>query len=123
MTKGQALQSFWSGFGIPAYDGTVVIPSDASMPYITYEAQTDSFESTLVLSASLWYYSESWADIEAKTQQIAQHIVTQNPPAIPIDGGRMYITKGEPFAQRMSDENPIIRRMVLNINIEFFTEY
>jgi hypothetical protein len=47
-----------------------------------------------------------------------------NPPSIKFDGGRLYIAKGNPFAQRMADPNDdMIRRMYLNIQAEFLSAY
>lgn len=121
--KAQALYRFWHSFGLEAYDSTVVLSEGAHMPYITYTVETDSIDNTLVMSGSLWYRSMSWEDISLKTDEISRYITNMNPPAVEIEGGRMYVTKGRPFSQRMSDEDPYIRRMVLNIEVEFFTEY
>jgi hypothetical protein len=123
MTKGQAIQTFWEGFSIPAYDETTV-PDNAQFPYITYQVQTDSLDSVCMTNASLWYRSYSWKEISEKTEEISQAIARMNPPSIKIDGGRLYISKGVPFAQRMSDDSDdAIRRILLNINYEFLTEY
>lgn len=123
MTKGQAIQNFWESFDLIAYDETTV-PDDAALPYITYSVETDSFGNTIMSNTSLWYRSYSWKEISEKTEEIAQAIVKMNPPTIKIDGGRLYITKGVPFAQRMKDESDdAVRRMLLNVNYEFFTEY
>jgi hypothetical protein len=75
-------------------------------------------------NASLWYRSYSWKEISEKTEEISQAIARMNPPSIKIDGGRLYISKGVPFAQRMSDDSDdAVRRILLNINYEFLTEY
>lgn len=116
------MQAFWSSFGLPAYDQETV-PEDAVMPYITYELMTDSLGTAIPMLASLWYYAMGWKEISRKAEEIAEYIATMSPPAFPIDGGRIYITKGSPFAQRMSDENPFIRRIVLNVMVEYFTEF
>ena len=121
MDKAQALQTFWSSFDLPAYDVNSV-PSTAQMPYITYEASTDSFDNQVSLNASLWYRSSSWEEITKKSEEIARSIVKMNPPTIEIDGGRMYITKETPFSQRMGDEDRSIRRIVMMIDVEFMTE-
>ena len=122
MTKGQAIQAFWESFGLPAYDETTV-PDDAPLPYITYSVHTGSMDDLCVVNASLWYKSYSWKEISEKTEEIARAIVKMNPPSVKIDGGRFYITKGSPFAQRMREENDnTIRRMLLNVNYEFLTE-
>jgi hypothetical protein len=123
MDKAQALQTFWESFGIPAYEQTTV-PETATMPYITYSVSTDSLDNVVNMSASLWYHSTSWKDISEKTEQIARYIVGMNPPSIKFDGGRLYIAKGTPFAQRMADPNDdMIRRMYLNIQAEFLSAY
>jgi hypothetical protein len=123
MTKGQAIQSFWERFDIPAYDETTV-PDNAQFPYITYQVQTDSLDSVCMTNASLWYRSYSWKEISEKTEEISQAIARMNAPSIKIDGGRLYISKGVSFAQRMSDDSDdAVRRILLNINYEFLTEY
>lgn len=122
MTKGQAIQRFWEGFGIPAYDETTV-PDNAEFPYITYSVHTGSLGDLCITNVSLWFRSYSWQGISEKTEEISRAIAEMNPPSIAIDGGRLYITKGTPFAQRMQEpSDDAIRRMLLNINYEFFTE-
>jgi hypothetical protein len=123
MTKGQAIQYFWESFGLTAYDENTV-PDDAKLPYITYSVETDSIGNTVMSNTSLWYRSYSWKEISEKAEEIAQAIVRMYPPSIKIDGGRLYITKGTPFSQRMKDESDdAVRRILLNINYEFLTEY
>lgn len=123
MDKAQALQTFWESFGIPAYEQTTV-PETATMPYITYSVSTDSLDNVVNMYASVWYHSTSWKDISEKTEQIARYIVGMNPPSIKFDGGRLYIAKGTPFAQRMEDPNDdMIRRMYLNIQAEYLSAY
>ena len=119
MDKGQAVQFFWEGFGLPAYDANTVPPS-AEMPYITYEVATGKLDDRLPLTASLWYHSMSWDDISGKAAQIAQHIVDA-PKPLKIEGGYLWIVQGTPFAQRMSDPEDSVRRIVLNIQAEFIT--
>ena len=118
MNKAQTLQAFWSGFSLPTYDENTV-PDDAKMPYITYEVKDDSIGTTCMLSASLWYHSNSWAEITAKEQEIADFI-TRGGRMIAYDGGAMWIQRDNPWAQRMGDPNDkSIRRMVLSILIEY----
>lgn len=132
MDKAQALQKFWESFGIPAYEENTVpeyINVDGeqvpvTMPYITYSVSTDSLDNVVNMYASLWYHSTSWKDISEKTEQIARYIVGMNPPSIKFDGGRLYIAKGTPFAQRMADPNDsMIRRMYLNIQAEYLSAF
>ena len=123
MNKAQAIQNFWSGFGLTAYDENSV-PDDAKTPYITYSVSVGDLDDPVTLSASLWYRSTSWSEIEAKSHEISEAITKMYPPTIEIDNGRLYITKGSPFAQRMNDpSDDIMKRIYININAEFLTAY
>ena len=122
MDKAQALHNFWNGFGLPAYDENTV-PDDAAMPRITYSVSMDSIGDSVLLNASIWYKSTSWAEASKKAEQIAQAIVEMIPPTIEIDNGRLYLYKGTPFAQRMSDDDDTIRRIFLNVEAEYLTAY
>lgn len=124
MDKGQALQSFWSSFGLKAYDDASVPTGDNSpqMPYITYRAVQDVMGSQVMMQASLWYRSTSWKDVEEKTTQISQAIAEMMP--IKIDNGYLWIMRGSPFAQRLADESDdMIKRMYINIVAEYLTAY
>lgn len=122
MDKAQALHQFWSSFGLTAideysaYDSTIDLPSN----YITYEVQTSNFGDSVVLTASLWYRSTSWAEISQKADEIAEYIGWGG-KIIPIDYGYMWIKLGTPFAQRMSDEDDSIRRIYINISVDFLS--
>lgn len=125
MDKWQAQQAFWEGFGLTAYDERTV-PDGATMPYITYEAVGGDLGAQTTISASLWYRSNSWAEISQKADQIAQQIALAEKPAIKIDNGFMKVRlpDGMPFAQRMDEPNDKqVRRTVLTVEIEFLTAF
>ena len=120
MTKAAAIYQFWSGFGLTAYEENTV-PEDATFPYVTYQLVTDSFDREVAATASLWYRGESWTAINAKTEEIAQQIGLGG-KIIKCDGGRIWIKRGQPFAQNMGDESDdLIKRKYLNLTFEFFT--
>ena len=120
MTKAAAIYQFWSGFGLTAYEENTV-PTDADFPYITYQLVTDSFDREIPLTASIWYRSESWVDINAKTEEISKTI-SRGGKIIPCDGGAIWLKRGQPFAQSMGDESDdLIKRKYLNITAEFLT--
>ena len=120
MTKAAAIYQFWNSFGLTAYDETSV-PHDAAFPYITYQLVTDSFDSEVAATASLWYRSESWTAINAKTEEISQKI-SRGGKIIPCNGGAIWLKRGHPFAQSMGDESDdLIKRKYLNITAEFIT--
>ena len=120
MTKAAAIYQFWNSFGLKAYEENTV-PTDAAFPYITYQLVTDSFDREIPLAASLWYRSESWTGINAKTEEISQKI-SRGGKIIPCDGGAIWLKRGQPFAQSMGDESDdLIKRKYLNITAEFMT--
>lgn len=123
MDKVQALHSFWSSFGLKAYDEQTV-PDDAVVPYITYNVATDSLDNVVPLTASLWYRGTEWEDVTKKADQIAEYIGKYGHVSLKFDGGYLYITKGSPFAQRVTDaSDELSRRIYINIMAEFLTAY
>lgn len=123
MNKEQALHQFFSSFGWTAYDeGTV--PDGADIPRITYSVSVGTLDRPVMIACSLWDKSYSWASVTQKAEQISKALRDMYPPAIPFDGGRIYITPGSPFAQRMSDTNDdTIRRIYINLEVEYFTDF
>lgn len=120
MTKAAAIYQFWNSFGLTAYEENTV-PTDAAFPYITYQLVTDSFDHEVPVTASLWYRSESWTSINAKTEEISQKI-SRGGKIISCDGGAIWLKRGQPFAQNMGDESDnLIKRKYLNITAEFMT--
>lgn len=123
MDRFQAQQEFWSSFGIPAYDARTV-DYNAEMPYITYDAISSNIGLAKDVNASLWYRTTSWEDISKKAVEIAKKI-DEMPPSWEIDDGRIKFRVPEvsDFAQRASDPNPNIRKMILTVEVEFLTKY
>lgn len=118
MNKAQALNKFWNSFGIPAYESSTVPPEIEDDFYITYEVATDSLDRAIPMSASIWKRNAtSWEDISLKAEQISDALVQVK--SIPLDTGFLYITRGQPFAQRVADEDDSVRRIYINIMAEF----
>ena len=121
MDKAQAIQNFWSSFGLDAFDENTV-PKDAQLPYITYSFSTGSFDEPVTMVASVWYRDTSWSAISKKTDQISTEI-GRGGITLAFDDGWVWIKRGLPFAQRTSEPNDAsIRRVYLNIEVEFFSE-
>lgn len=121
MTKEQAITNFWKRIYPRAYDANTV-PKDLTFPYITFSVPTDSVGNVLYGSVSIWDNSYSWSIVDKIKDDIAQAIKNQSPPTIKIDGGRLYITKGVPFSQRVADSVDTIRHVEVNVNYEFLTD-
>lgn len=125
MNKWQAIDTFWNSFGIPAYDENTVRTGGNSPkpPYITYTAVTGSLNQEVSLTASLWYKGYSWREVSEKADEIAESI-GYGYRLEDVDGGYLYIKKGQPFAQRMGDlEDDSIRRVFIITDAEFLTAY
>ena len=121
MDKVQALNKFWNSFAIPAYDENSV-PDKHAMPYITYNVVTDSIGNIVNLYGNLWYNSTSWREVSLKAEEIAQKIGYGYKLA-KLDKGYLYITKSSPFSQRMQETDDTVKRIYINIQVEYLTAY
>ena len=98
----------------------MIDPTGTGLPYITYMVIEDEFEHPIYPSASLWAYGTSWAAISQKEKEIYDYI-GYGGRLFSIDGGKAWVQRGHPFAQRITDENDMIRRIIINIDVEFMT--
>lgn len=122
MDSQQALNSWWNSFQWRAFEENTV-PDDALSTYghyLTYTAGTSEFERPMMLSASLWERSTSWQNTVNKASEI-EAAIGLGGTVIPFDGGMIWIKRGSPFSQRMSDEDDTVRRVYINIEVEYFT--
>lgn len=117
MDKWQALNTFWNRFDLVAYDENTV-PDGAALPYITYMASTGEIGEPIYLTASIWYRSNSWTEVSQKADEISDYI--GGGAGESYEGGRLWITRAVPFAQRMSEASDYqVRRILLQVNAEF----
>ena len=120
MTKEETLYSFWSSFGLTAYEENST-PNQPKFPYLTYQVSTDSFDNEIPLTASLWDKTTNWAYLNVKTSEINQTI-GRGGIFLDCDEGKIWIKRGTPFAHNMGDESDnLIKRKYINITAEFFT--
>lgn len=132
MDKSQALNYFWNSFGLPAYEVSTVPDYiyDArgnkikvEPPYITYDVMTDNMDNVVNLSASLYYRSTSWGDITVKAREIEKRLAEHGGEVVKLDRGYMYIYPGMPFTQHGTDPDDAVRRININVQVEFLTDY
>ena len=122
MDKEQALNNFWNRFGWTAYDENTV-PDNAEYPYITYNVSTGNVNNSISLYAQLWDRSTSWKRVVSKSEEIAEYIGYGH-HVESFDDGYIYITMGNPFAQRMSEPgDDKMRRIYISVNVEFLCKY
>lgn len=120
MDRWQALNQFWSSFGVPAYEeNSVPDLRDLTFPYITYQATVGGWDEPVTVTASIWDKNSSWANVDELSDTIERAIRLADP--VRYDGGMYRVWIGDtPFAQNMGDpDNDRIRRKVLNVNFEF----
>ncbi len=120
MDKFQAFQSFWSSFGVPAYDETSVpTGKDApTFPYITYSLSYDTFDRPVSVTVNIWTRSTSWSAALEKFAEI--EAVIGSGKYILCDGGAILIRFGSPIMNRLGDDNDdMIRRLLINIEAEY----
>lgn len=120
MTKSEALQTFWSGFGVPAYDVNTV-KKTAPFPRITYEVITSSIGYPVQLTASIWDRSKSWTTVEGIAEQI-DNTLSFGGVNLPHDTGIIWLNRGNNFAQRLSDPDDSIRRVLITLQAEYISE-
>lgn len=124
MTKAAALYSFFSGFGIDAYEENSVyaLESPPAFPYLTYEVRTDAFgEYDTAISFSTWHRSTSWSASNAKAEEISAAI-GRGGTILHVDGGYLLIMRGSPFAQSLGDpSDDMIKRKLFNLTVRYYT--
>lgn len=126
MTKAAAIHAFFSQF-LTAYEENSVYDTDEppEFPYLTYPLITGAFDpenNGVSVSVSLWYRSESWLAINAKTEEISRAI-GRHGVRLRCDGGYILIRRSDTnFAQSMGDpSDDRIKRKIISLNIEYFT--
>lgn len=120
MNKYEAMYQFFSGFGIPAYVETSV-PPEADYPYLTYAPiDGDYMSGEASMLVNLWYWTDSEAEPNEKVREIAEAIGFGG-TCVGFDGGMMWLKKGNPWAQSLADEDPMIKRRYLNVDVEYIS--
>lgn len=121
MTKGEALQKFFSGFGMKAYASSAV-PDKAGFPRLTYDLVLDNWEGGEVgLTVNMWFYTDSEAEPNAKAQALSEAIGSGG-ITLPCDGGFIWLKRGSPWCQSLRDpSDPTIKRRYINVTAEYNT--
>lgn len=118
MTKTEALHQFFSGFGLPAYPVTA-IPADTGDRYLTYELRVGCIDDgELSITVNLWFYTKSEAEPNAMAQQLSTAL-GQGGKTLPCDGGYIWLKRGSPWCQNLSDGD--WKRRYINVSAEFLT--
>lgn len=121
MTKEAALKAFFSSFDIPAYPATG-LPQDVVFPYLTYEPSTSAWDGGEVgITVNLWYFTTQESPPNAKARELSETIGLGG-KVIPCDGGFIWLKRGSPWCQNLSDEtDKNIKRRYINVTAEYMT--
>jgi hypothetical protein len=123
MTKAEAMRNFWNSFGIPAYEENS-LPTGIPFPYITYQLVEDSFGNEVAMSANIWDKDSdghsALKTVSIKADEISEYI-GRGGVLLPVNGGKIWVKRGSPFAQTLADEDRTVKRKYLNIVVEYFT--
>lgn len=122
ITREQAIYDFMSSFGIPAYAATAT-PDQAEMPYITYELAMGDWDNPVSMSVNLWYRTDSEAIINAKAREVDYKLSNGGQKLYFEDSGgimrALWITKGTPFCQAVTDEDNSVKRRYFNFEMQY----
>lgn len=123
--RAKAYHNYWNSFGWAAYDENTVPEGSLAAndsKQITYSFGTPSdFQHGMMLTVSLWHRSTSWAAITDKADAIYE-VIGYAGNIIKTSEGYIWIKRGQPFAQRMSDTDDALRRIVINVEVDFLNE-
>lgn len=123
-SNAEAIHDFLNSFGLTAFDeNTVPDINSGNLPqnYITYSyAEPPTFADEAIISLSLWYRNTySWGDITAKCDFI-KNTIGMRGAILDVKNGVLRVKRGSPFAQRMADESDSVRRIYINLDVEFY---
>ena len=118
MSKMSDFQAFMDSLidGVPAYSRQSV-PSDASMPYLTYNPFSTAFGGVMPLQVDLWAHTASESEINAMAEQVADKIGRGGGSF-----GEFWVKRGVPFVQALTDPDRSIKRRLINLEIEILSD-
>lgn len=128
MDKDIVLHNFWSQFA-PAYNENsvpderdIVAIHGSAFPRITYDMVMGDSMDENAMSASVWDRSSSWNGVFDIFNQI-NDTLGNGGVILPCNGGGLWVKKASPWAQTLGDaSDDSIRRIFLNISVEFITD-
>lgn len=119
MTREAVLDSFFNSFTIPAFVNTNV-PDERDRPkaYITYEIGGGFFgDNPRTLAMNIWFRTTSEKKINNIVREVEQ-LLPRGGRVLRHDDGAIWLKRGDPWCQALTDEDPEIKRRYLIIDIE-----
>ena len=120
MTKGAALQAFFSQF-MDAYAASAV-PDDVTFPYMTYELITSAWDGGEVgLTVNMWFRTTSEKEPNAAVDRLSKAIGLGG-VFLHCDDGVIWLKRGSPWSQSLTDAtDKTIKRRYINVTAEYLT--
>ena len=116
----QALYSFLSGFGIPAYAENT-IPKEAVLPYLTYPLKEPEWNTSTTFWIQVYYrHQTSNLDSLTKADEIVRSI--SDGVRIPVDGGWLVLWPETPLVQSMPPDGDV-RAAYINLSLNAYKAY
>lgn len=112
----RALQTFFSGFGLPAYVEGHIPDSQNGPPYITYELRRPETLGQTGIFARVWYRDSSLVGITSTVDAIKRSVA--GGVSLQVGNGALRIWPDEIFAQFMDDDDPDIKVAYLRFILE-----
>lgn len=110
-----ALYTFFSSFGLPAYEENSV-PDDVALPYITYQVAIPDWRDSSSISASVWYMGNGYSEVNSKVDEISDKIGDGYRQE--AGNGCIWLNKETPFAQVVPTGNDNVKVVTLNIGLQ-----
>ena len=119
MDKYEALNKFYSSFGLKAYEENSV-PEKAKMPYITYEVITSSLgDNNVALALQIWFNDTKLITIDKLTEEISDAL--SGGKKLKCDDGYIVLYRGKPFAQNIKTIDKSIKCKYITVMADFVT--
>lgn len=121
MTPEAAINSFFSGIGINVYASSSV-PDQEPFPYMTYDLSVGTiWDGDQSITVNIWNRTDSEAWMNAKARELSK-MIGAGGKILPCDGGSVWLKRGDPWCQSMSDEeDKTVKRRYINVTAEFIT--
>ena len=120
MNRYEAQYTFWSSFGVPAYEeNSVPDIKDIKYPYITYPAIGAEVTAQTFINVSIYTRSSSLKKVTEIAEKVMKRFV-EGGAEIRFTGGGFFLTAENTFIQIMGDPNDdLIKRAVLSLVIHW----
>lgn len=95
------------------------VPAGTPFPYITYSLNSEDWFNEGLMQVRIWTKSSSLVQVSDLTDKL-EDIIGNGIAVKLVGGGTIYIYKGSPFAQFVSDDDISIKTVYINLNYKLY---